>query len=124
MAWPGPTYGRATARRYATGYLPLPEFTNNLRRFRWTDEDLSMAAATVSSTPHSLGHGRKVEAGLERHYQAGADEVAIQVLNGGDAKAFRPTHSTPPPRSWPDAPVGRPVTDRQGCRALRPEVRR
>ena len=25
---------------------------------------------------------------MEKHYQAGADEVAIQVLNGGDDEAF------------------------------------
>ncbi|MEK8104373.1 hypothetical protein NKG94_02955 [Micromonospora sp. M12] len=29
-----------------------------------------------------------VAAGLEKHYQAGADEVAIQVLNGGDDSSF------------------------------------
>lgn len=39
------------------------------------EEDAAVARATVA-------------AGLEKHYQAGADEVAIQVLNGGDATAF------------------------------------
>ena len=34
------------------------------------------------------GTAEQVAAGLEKHYQAGADEVAIQVLNGGDATAF------------------------------------
>ncbi len=80
---------RATARQYTTGYLTLPNYTNNLRRFGWTDEDFAgggsdrlVDAIIPSGTPE------QVAAGVEKHFHAGADEVAIQVLNGGDASRF------------------------------------
>ncbi|MBM0276011.1 TIGR03620 family F420-dependent LLM class oxidoreductase [Micromonospora tarensis] len=83
------TTARATARQYTSGYLALPNYTNNLRRFGWTDEDF--AAGGSDSLVDALipwGTADQVAAGLEQHYQAGADEVAIQVLNGGDDTTF------------------------------------
>ncbi|MBG6066970.1 TIGR03620 family F420-dependent LLM class oxidoreductase [Micromonospora ureilytica] len=83
------TTARATARQYTSGYLALPNYTNNLRRFGWTDEDFAAGGSDrLIDALIPWGSVEKVAAGLEKHYQAGADEVAIQVLNGGNATAF------------------------------------
>ncbi|MET7669295.1 TIGR03620 family F420-dependent LLM class oxidoreductase [Micromonospora luteifusca] len=83
------TTARATARQYASGYLALPNYTNNLRRFGWTDEDFAAGGSDrLVDALIPWGTVEQVAAGLEQHYQAGADEVAIQVLNGGDATTF------------------------------------
>ncbi|SCF23080.1 TIGR03620 family F420-dependent LLM class oxidoreductase [Micromonospora chokoriensis] len=83
------TTARATARQYANLYLALPNYTNNLRRFGWTDEDFAGGGSDrLIDALIPWGTVEKVAAGLEKHYQAGADEVAIQVLNGGDATTF------------------------------------
>ncbi|MGW0216335.1 TIGR03620 family F420-dependent LLM class oxidoreductase [Micromonospora chokoriensis] len=83
------TTARATARQYASGYLALPNYTNNLRRFGWTDEDFADGGSDrLIDALIPWGTVEKVAAGLEKHYQAGADEVAIQVLNGGDTTTF------------------------------------
>jgi len=84
-----PTTARAIARQYTAGYLQLPNYTNNLRRFGWTDEDLAGGGSDrLVDTLIPWGTPEQVAAGIEKHYQAGADEVAIQVLNGGDARKF------------------------------------
>lgn len=79
---------RATAREYAAGYLQLPNYTNNLRRFGWGDDDFAGGGSDrLIDELIPWGTVEQVAAGIEKHYRAGADEVAIQVLNG-DAKAF------------------------------------
>ncbi|WP_433731609.1 TIGR03620 family F420-dependent LLM class oxidoreductase [Actinoplanes sp. CA-051413] len=84
-----PAAARATARQYTTGYLSLPNYTNNLRRFGWTDEDLADGGSDrLVDALIPWGTAEQVAAGIEKHFQAGADEVAIQVLNGGDATRF------------------------------------
>ncbi|WP_433824364.1 LLM class F420-dependent oxidoreductase [Actinoplanes sp. CA-015351] len=84
-----PETARATARQYTAGYLTLPNYTNNLRRFGWTDDDLAGGGSDrLVDALIPWGTAEQVAAGLEKHYQAGADEVAIQVLNGGDAGSF------------------------------------
>ncbi|MEU4556456.1 putative F420-dependent oxidoreductase [Micromonospora violae] len=86
---PDASTARATARQYTSGYLALPNYTNNLRRFGWTDEDFADGGSDrLVDALIPWGTVEKVAAGLEKHYQAGADEVAIQVLNGGDDTSF------------------------------------
>jgi probable F420-dependent oxidoreductase len=84
-----PAAARAIARQYTTGYLGLPNYTNNLRRLGWTDEDLAGGGSDrLVDALIPWGTVEQVAAGIEKHYRAGADEVAIQVLNGGDATTF------------------------------------
>ncbi|WP_051167769.1 TIGR03620 family F420-dependent LLM class oxidoreductase [Actinoplanes sp. N902-109] len=86
---PDPTSARATARQYTTGYLTLPNYTNNLRRFGWTDADFADGGSDrLVDAVIPWGTAEQVAAALDKHYRAGADEVAIQVLNGGDATTF------------------------------------
>ncbi|GAA0587054.1 LLM class F420-dependent oxidoreductase [Paractinoplanes ferrugineus] len=83
------TRARAVARQYTAGYLKLPNYTNNLRRFGWTDEDLAGGGSDrLVDAVIPWGTPEQVAAGIEKHYRAGADEVAIQVLNGGDHTSF------------------------------------
>lgn len=80
---------RATARQYARGYLTLPNYTNNLRRFGWSDEDFAGGGSDrLIEAVIPCGTAEQVAEGIEAHYRAGADEVAIQVLNGGDSAQF------------------------------------
>ncbi|GAA5051400.1 TIGR03620 family F420-dependent LLM class oxidoreductase [Nocardia callitridis] len=80
---------RQVARQYTTLYLAMPNYTNNLRRFGWTDEDfVDGGSDRLVDALIPWGTLEQVAAGIEKHFQAGADEVAIQVLNGGDATAF------------------------------------
>lgn len=80
---------RDIARQYTAGYLQLPNYTNNLRRLGWGDEDLAGGGSDrLVDALIPWGTAEQVAAGIEKHFRAGADEVAIQVLNGGDADSF------------------------------------
>ncbi|SHM54094.1 TIGR03620 family F420-dependent LLM class oxidoreductase [Cryptosporangium aurantiacum] len=79
---------RAVAREYTTGYLTLPNYTQNLRRLGWTDADLAGGGSDrLVDALIPWGTAEQVAAGIEKHYTAGADEVTIQVLGVG-AKDF------------------------------------
>ncbi|TQS39542.1 TIGR03620 family F420-dependent LLM class oxidoreductase [Cryptosporangium phraense] len=82
------TEARAVARRYMSGYLQLPNYTQNLVRIGWPESELADGGSDrLVDALIPWGTAEQVAAGLEKHYQAGADEVTIQVLND-DRKAF------------------------------------
>ncbi len=76
-----PGSARATARQYTTGYLGLPNYTNNLRRLGWSDADVA-APGSDALIDAVVAHGtaEAVAATLAGHLAAGADHVAVQVL--------------------------------------------
>lgn len=75
---------RATAREYAAMYLALPNYTNNLRRLGWGDADLLGGGSDrLVDALIPWGSPEQVAAGVRQHVEAGADEVAVQVLGGG-----------------------------------------
>lgn len=79
-----PQRARAVARDYAAMYLALPNYTNNLRRFGWGDEDLLGGGSDrLIDALIPWGSVEAVSAGIEQHFAAGADEVPVQVLGGG-----------------------------------------
>ncbi|NYD22984.1 TIGR03620 family F420-dependent LLM class oxidoreductase [Kineococcus aurantiacus] len=84
---------RATAREHLATYLQLPNYTNNLRRLGWGDDDLLHGGSDrLVDALVPWGPQERVAAGVRRHVEAGADEVAVQVLGGrGDfpRAAFR-----------------------------------
>jgi probable F420-dependent oxidoreductase len=89
-----PSAARAIAREYTAGYLTLPNYLNNLRRFGWTDDDFANGGSDrLVDALIPWGSPDRVAAGIARHFDAGADEVTIQVLTGGaggfPAGAFR-----------------------------------
>lgn len=72
--------GEAYARAYAKFYLQLPNYTNNLKRFGFTDEDIAdggSARLITAVTPY--GPADSVTR-IRQHLEAGADHVVVQIL--------------------------------------------
>ena len=78
---------RALGReRVRTPYLGLVNYTGNLRRFGWTDADLSDGGSdALIDALVAHGTADQVAAQLGRHLEAGADHVVVQVLTEPDA---------------------------------------
>ena len=84
-----PETARATARAHMQTYLGLPNYTNNLRRLGWGDDDLGNGGSDkLVDAIVAWGTTDQVVARINAHHDAGADHVAIQVL-------------TPDPRALP-----------------------
>jgi len=82
-----PARARAIARpRVRNPYLGLVNYTANLRRLGWTDEDLA-GDGSDALIDALVAHGDPddVAAHLGRHINAGADHVSIQLLTEPDA---------------------------------------
>src|SRR5574340_830267 len=76
-----PGRARAIAREHMKVYLALPNYTNNLLRLGYAEDDVANGGSDrlVDALIPWGDLGRIVD-GITRHYAAGADEVAIQVL--------------------------------------------
>jgi hypothetical protein len=62
-------------------YLTLPNYTNNLRRLGWGDEDLGDGGSDrLVDAIVAWGGIDDVLARIRAHHDAGADHVAVQVL--------------------------------------------
>jgi probable F420-dependent oxidoreductase len=75
--------GEAHARGYAKGYLTMPNYTNNLRRFGFTDADLAEGGSPRlldAIAPH--GPGKSVER-IRQHLDSGADHVVVHLVGEG-----------------------------------------
>jgi probable F420-dependent oxidoreductase len=73
--------GRAAARGYARLYLGLSNYTNNLRRFGFTDDDIAGLGSDRlidSVVPH--GTADQIAAAVRAHHDAGADHVCLQPV--------------------------------------------
>lgn len=72
---------RAIARQSLSIYLGLPNYTNNLRRLGFTDDDLVGAGSDrLVDAVVAWGDLDSVLARIAEHHEAGADHVAVQVL--------------------------------------------
>jgi probable F420-dependent oxidoreductase len=75
--------GAAAARAYAKLYLGLPNYTNNLKRFGFTDADFAgpgsdrLISQVVPNGPVAIATR------LREHLAAGADHVVVQLLTEG-----------------------------------------
>ena len=77
-----PARARALGRsRVRTPYLGLVNYTSNLRRLGWPEEDLS-GGGSDALIDALVAHGSPAEvaAQLARHLDAGADHVSIQLI--------------------------------------------
>ena len=77
-----PARARALGRsRVRTPYLGLVNYTSNLRRLGWAEEDLS-GGGSDALIDALVAHGSPAEvaAQLARHLDAGADHVCIQLI--------------------------------------------
>jgi probable F420-dependent oxidoreductase len=82
---PDPATARQLARSFTTGYLGLPNYANNLRRFGFGDDDLAGGGSDrLVDAVVAWGDVETVAARLREHRAAGADHVCLQVVGGGN----------------------------------------
>ena len=85
---PDPETARAIAREYAKAYLSLTNYTSNLRRFGYTQQDIEDGGSDRlidALIPH--GDAQRVADAIRAHLDAGADHVCIQPLGHGSHPA-------------------------------------
>ena len=76
-----PAHGREMGRRHLAVYLGLPNYTENLRRLGFGDEDLSDGGSDrLVDALVAWGDVGAIEARVREHRDAGADHVCIQAL--------------------------------------------
>jgi len=75
---------RATAREHMAIYLTLPNYTNNLRRLGFGDDDLDGGGSDrLVDAIVAWGDLDAVVGRVRAHHDAGADHVCLQVLGTG-----------------------------------------
>jgi probable F420-dependent oxidoreductase len=76
-----PDKARAIARGAMSTYLGLPNYTNNLRRLGWGDDDLLNGGSDkLVDAIVVWGSLETIVARVQAHLDAGADHVCVQVL--------------------------------------------
>jgi probable F420-dependent oxidoreductase len=82
-----PERARAIGRpRVRSPYLGLVNYTSNLRRLGWSDEDLSDGGSdALIDALVAHGSAGQVAAQLAEHFDAGADHVCVQLLTAPGA---------------------------------------
>lgn len=76
-----PIAAREIARRFMQRYLALPNYTNNLRRLGWGDDDLSGGGSDrLVDAIVARGSLEQIVDRVQAHLDAGADHVCVQVL--------------------------------------------
>jgi probable F420-dependent oxidoreductase len=81
-----PTIARGIGRSWvADPYLKLRNYTNNLRRYGYTDDDIDGGGSNRLIDALVLhGSNDEIATALHAHLDAGADHVAVQVLTADD----------------------------------------
>ncbi|MEV5709210.1 LLM class F420-dependent oxidoreductase [Actinoallomurus sp. NPDC052274] len=78
-----PERARATARQHLDFYLKLPNYTNNLLRLGFTEDDFADGGSDrLVDAVVAWGDAEAVRRRVAAHRDAGADHAALQVLNG------------------------------------------
>jgi probable F420-dependent oxidoreductase len=81
-----PVTARRLGRERLKPYLGMVNYTSNLRRLGWSDDDLSGDGSdALTDTLAVHGTAAEVAGRLREHLDAGADHVAIQLLTATDA---------------------------------------
>ena len=85
-----PTEARALARKRLAMYLELPNYTNNWLRLGFTTEDLAGGGSDrLVDALVAWGDETAIRARIQAHRDAGADQVAVQVLNDDKLAVLR-----------------------------------
>jgi probable F420-dependent oxidoreductase len=85
---PDPTTARGVARQFLATYLGLPNYTNNLRRFGFGDDDFAGGGSDdLIDAVVAWGDAEAIAARVAEHHSAGADHVCVQVVTD-DPKRF------------------------------------
>ena len=80
---------RAVARGHMSTYMGLPNYTNNLRRLGWGDEDLNTANGPSDKLVDAIvawGTLETIVTRIDAHINAGANHVSVQVLPNKDGE--------------------------------------
>jgi len=78
-----PDRARAFGRDHLAHYLALPNYTNNLRRLGFADDDFAAGGSDrLIDALVAWGNEGVIRARVQEHREAGADHVCIQVLGG------------------------------------------
>lgn len=77
-----PQEARAIARKAMSVYLGLPNYTNNLLRFGFTEEDITDVSDRLVDAIVCWGDTDTIAKRVAEQHDAGADHVCVQVLNG------------------------------------------
>lgn len=76
-----PGKARDIARAHMGTYLGLPNYTNNLRRLGWGDEDLTAPGSDkLVDAIVAWGDEATIRGRVAAHHEVGADHVCVQVL--------------------------------------------
>jgi len=79
-----PGRARTLARGFTTGYLTLPNYTNNLRSLGFDDDDLRDGGSDrLVDAVVAWGDIDAVADRVRSHLDAGADHVCVQVVDDG-----------------------------------------
>jgi probable F420-dependent oxidoreductase len=77
-----PGAARALAREYASLYLQLPNYTQNLRTFGFDDGDIEGGGSDrLIDAVIPWGNAATIAARIREHHDAGADHVCLQVIS-------------------------------------------
>jgi probable F420-dependent oxidoreductase len=77
-----PAEARTLARQTLAFYLTLPNYTNNWLRLGFTEADLANGGSdSLVDALVAWGDEDAIRERIEAHRAAGADQVAVQVLN-------------------------------------------
>jgi probable F420-dependent oxidoreductase len=83
-----PSRARALAREFLAFYLPLANYTNNFLRHGFTEADLADGGSDrLVDAVFAWGDEKQIRSRIDAFFDAGADHVALQVVNDepGDA---------------------------------------
>ncbi|MGZ4703458.1 MAG: LLM class F420-dependent oxidoreductase [Acidimicrobiales bacterium] len=80
-----PSAAREIARKHTSIYLTLPNYTNNLKRFGWTDDDIADGGSdALTDAIVAWGDIDAIRSRVQAHHDAGADHVCVQVVGADD----------------------------------------
>ena len=77
-----PDNAKDIANKFMSTYTRLPNYTNNLKRFGFTDDDITNHSDRLMDAIVARGSIDVVVSRIKEHLDAGADHVCVQVLTG------------------------------------------
>ena len=75
-----PSVAKEIASKYMTTYTRLPNYANNLKRFGYSDEEITGHADRLMDAIVPRGSMDVIVGRIREHLDAGADHVCVQVL--------------------------------------------
>jgi probable F420-dependent oxidoreductase len=80
-----PECARELAREHLEIYLQLPNYANNWRRLGFSDDDIAGGGSDrLVDALVAWGDEDAIRARVEQHREAGADQVLVQAVSGGN----------------------------------------